>query len=324
MNEDGLPVGYQDIAAAARQIAGVANKTPVLTSRTVDARVGSRVFFKCENFQRTGSFKFRGAYNAMSRLSADERRRGVITSSSGNHAQAVALAGRLLGIRATIVMPPDASEVKRAATHGYGAEIVTLERTDLTLEEFAAQLAAERGLLNIHPFDHPHVIAGQGTVGAELFEQAGPLDLLLVPCGGGGQLSGCALAARALAPACRVVGIEPETADHAARSLRTKTLQAVRTPATIADGARVPSLGQLTFRVVLECVSDIGTVSDASLRRAMSFIWERMKLVVEPTGALAAAALLEGAITAPGARVGVVLSGGNVDLSRAGQLLAAG
>ncbi len=304
-----------DVRAAAERIRGIAHRTPVLTSRQFDEAVGARVFFKAEPLQRAGAFKFRGAYNALSRLSPDERRRGVLTYSSGNHAQAVALAGRLLGIAATIIMPSDAPAVKVLATRGYGAEVILYDREKTTREALGAEISEERGLPIIPPYDHPDVIAGQGTAALELFEDAGDMDLLLVPCGGGGLLSGSALAASSAMPACRVVGVEPEAADDATRSFRTGTLQTVKDPPTIADGARTPSLGRYTFPLVLSLVSDMQTVSDRALIEAMRFLWERLKIVVEPTGALAAAALLSGAVEARGARIGVILSGGNVDVT---------
>jgi len=319
----GLPVSYDDVARAHARISAHAIRTPVLTSSTVDARTGAQVFFKCENFQRMGAFKFRGALNAMSQLSAEEAQRGVISYSSGNHAQAVALAGKLLGIRSTIVMPADAPRVKLDATRGYGAEVVTYDSAASSRETIARSLAAERGLTVVPPFDHPHVIAGQGTAAKELFEEAGPLDLLLVPCGGGGLLSGCALAARALAPQCQVIGVEPDAGDDAVRSFRTRALQRVQNPDTIADGARTESLGRLTFPLVLALVADMTSVEDAALLRSMFFLWERMKIVIEPTGALGACALLEGKIEARGRRVGVLLSGGNVDLVWAARRLLA-
>jgi threonine dehydratase len=312
---------YIDVEAAAEQIAGVALRTQVATSRTVNARVGAEVFFKCENFQRAGAFKFRGAYNALSRLSPDARRRGVVAFSSGNHAQAVALAGRVLGVPCVIVMPTDASRVKHDATMGYGAEIVLYDRQQAKREDVGSRLAAERGLTLIPPFDHPDVIAGAGTAARELFQDVGPLDMLLVPCGGGGLLSGSALSARALSPGCRVIGVEPAAGDDAVRSFRTGRLQTVEDPVTVADGARTSSLGQLTFPLVLQHVADMTSVDDRALLRAMFYIWERLKLVVEPTGALGAAALLESSIAHGAARVGVILSGGNVDLSRLSEWL---
>jgi threonine dehydratase len=271
------------------------------------------VFFKCENFQRMGAFKFRGAYNALSQLSPQERRRGVIAFSSGNHAQAVALAGKLLDIKTVIVMPADAPKVKLDATRGYGAEVVTFAKGE-DREQLSARLARERNLVLIPPFDHPHIVAGQGTAAKELIEDAGPLDALLVPCGGAGLLSGCAVAARHLLPECRVIGVEPAAGDDATRSFKEKKLVKIEVPNTIADGARTTSLGEVTFPLVMRYVSDMLTVTDEELLRAMFFLWERMKIIVEPTGALAACALLEKKIDLRKQKVGIVLSGGNVDL----------
>jgi threonine dehydratase len=313
---EGLPT-YEDVEAAAGRLAGIAHRTPVLRSRTLDERLSSQLFFKAENLQRAGAFKFRGAYNAISRLSAGERGRGVLTYSSGNHAQAIALASRLLGVSATVVMPEDAPAAKRAATLGYGARIVSYDRARERREEVARRLQAEGDPVLIPPYDHADVIAGQGTAVRELLEETGPLDLLLVPCGGGGLLSGSALSARALARGLRVIGVEPEAGDDATRSFRTGTLHTVDNPPTIADGARTPSLGTLTFPMVRSLVDDMATVSDDDLVRAMRFLWERMKVVVEPTGALGLAAALAGKVAVAGSRVGVVLSGGNVDLGQA-------
>ncbi len=314
------PVTFDDVARAHERIGGQARRTPALTSATVDALTGAGVFFKCENFQRMGAFKFRGAYNALSQLSADEQRRGVVAFSSGNHAQAVALAGKLLGVPRTIVMPADAPRVKVEATRGYGAEIVLYEKNQ-DREELARRISSERGLTLIPPFDHPHVIAGQGTAAKELIEDVGPLDLLLVPCGGGGLLSGCAVAAKRLSPECRVIGVEPAAGDDATRSFKTRTLQTVKDPQTIADGARTSSLGRFTFPLVMRHVDDMLTVDDGELLRSMIYIWERMKIVVEPTGALGACALLEKKLDAKGLRVGVILSGGNVDVRSIAALL---
>jgi threonine dehydratase len=316
-------VTYADIEAAARRLEGVAHRTPVATSRQFDALAGCRAYFKCENLQRMGAFKFRGAYNALAKLGPEERRRGVVAFSSGNHAQAVALAGSLLGIPATIVMPADAPAVKVAATRGYGAQVVLYDRAaGESREAVAERVSREKGATLIPPFDHPDVIAGQGTAAKELFEDAGALDFLFVCTGGAGLLSGCAVAASALAPDCRVIGVEPEAGDDAARSLRTRTLQRVDNPVTIADGARTPSLGAVTCPLVLRHVHDIIPVRDAQIVEAMRFLWERMKLVVEPTGALAAAGVLSGQVDVRGARVGIVLSGGNVDLKAAATLFA--
>ncbi len=306
-------VTYDDIAAAHERLKPVARRTPVLTSATVDAITGARVFFKCENFQRMGAFKFRGAYNALSQLTDEEKKLGVLAFSSGNHAQAVALAGKILGIRATLVMPADAPKVKLDATRGYGGEVVLYQKGE-NREELAGKLCAQRNLTLIPPFDHPHIIAGQGTAAKELIEDAGPVDALLVPCGGGGLISGCAVAARRLAPDCRVIGVEPAAGDDATRSFKEKKLVRIETPDTIADGARTTSLGKLTFPLVLGYVADMLTVSDEELLRSMFFLWERMKIVVEPTGALAACAVLEKKLNLQKLRVGVVLSGGNVDL----------
>ena len=317
-----MTVSFDDVAAAHERIRAQARRTPVLTSATIDGRTGASVHFKCENLQRMGAFKFRGAFNALSQLTPEARRRGVIAFSSGNHAQAVALASRMLGIPATIVMPKNAPRVKLDATRGYGAEVITYDNPGESREALAKRIAAERGLTVVPPFDHPHIVAGQGTAAKELIEDTGPLDVLLVPCGGGGLLTGCAIAAKHLAPACRVIGVEPAAGDDATRSFRTKSLQTIPFPDTIADGARTTSLGALTFPLLLRYVDDMLTVTDEELLRTMFFLWERMKIVVEPTGALAAAALLEKKLDAKGLRVGVVLSGGNVDLVWAAGKLA--
>jgi threo-3-hydroxy-L-aspartate ammonia-lyase len=313
-------VTYEDVKAAAERLRGVAHRTPVATSRTLDERLSARLFLKCENLQRAGAFKFRGAYNATAKLAPAERARGVLTYSSGNHAQAIALACRLLGAPATIVMPENAPAAKRRATEGYGARIVAYDPARANREEIAEALRREGDPVLVPPYDHADVIAGQGTAARELLEDAGALDLLLVPCGGGGLLSGSALSARALAPHCRVVGVEPELADDATRSFRTGTLHTVSNPPTIADGARTPSLGKLTFPLVRQNVDDMVTVSDDDLVRAMRFAWERMKLVVEPTGVLGLAAALARKVDVEGKRVGVILSGGNVDLGYALEL----
>jgi threo-3-hydroxy-L-aspartate ammonia-lyase len=315
-------VTIDDIKAAQARLAGIAHHTPVLTSRTVNDRTHSQVFFKCENFQRAGAFKFRGAYNALSQLSDRQQQTGVITFSSGNHAQAIALAGQLLHIPTTIVMPDDAPAVKQRATRGYGAEVIFYDRQTTDREKFTQTLASDRQLTLIHPYDHPHVIAGQGTTAVELIQEIGQLDLLLVCCGGGGLLSGCAIATKALLPNCQVIGVEPELANDATRSFYSQTRQTVTNPQTIADGARTPSLGNLTFPLVLDYVDDMVTVSETAILRTMFFLWERLKIVVEPTGVLAAAALLEGVVTAPSARIGIILSGGNVDLTQVGKFFS--
>ena len=311
-----MSVPFAEIEAASQRLAAVAHRTPVLTSRTVDRLTHSRVFFKGEMFQRTGSFKFRGAYNALAQLSPPQRQQGVLTFSSGNHAQAIALAGQLLGIATTIVMPRDAPPVKLEATRGYGAEVLLYDRSEIAREALGQQLATERGLVIIPPYDHPHIVAGQGTAALELIQDVGPLDLLLVPCGGGGLLSGSAIAAKTLTSDCRVIGVEPKQADDATRSFRTQTLQTVQNPDTIADGARTPSLGKITFPLVLQYVDEMQTVTEAEIVRSMCYLWERLKVVVEPTGAVAAAAILEQVVSAPGAKVGVILSGGNVSLAQ--------
>jgi len=313
---------YDDVARAAGRLDGVAHRTPVLTSRTLDERLGARVFLKAENLQRMGAFKFRGAYNAISRLSAAERGRGILTFSSGNHAQAVALASRLLGAAATIVMPADAPAPKRRATEGYGARVVPYDPRTQDREEVARRLQAQGDPVLVPPFDHADVIAGQGTAAKELFEEAGPLDVLLVPCGGGGLLSGSALAATALSPGCRVIGVEPEAGDDATRSFKTGTLQTVKNPHTIADGARTPSLGRLTFPLVRRHVADMMTVSDEDLLYTLRFLWERMKLVVEPTGALGLAAAYQRRLHVASRRVGVILSGGNADVPAVAEMLS--
>ena len=320
MDSSGLPT-FDDVRSAAGRLDGIVHRTPVLGSRTLAERVGAEtVLLKCESLQRVGAFKFRGGYNTLSRLSPAERERGVLAFSSGNHAQAVALAGRLLGIATTIVMPRDAPAVKLAATRGYGATVVEYDADESGREQVAARLQAESGAVIVPPYDHPHVIAGQGTAALELLAEAGALDWLLVPCGGGGLLSGSALAVRALAPGCKVVGVEPELADDATRSFRSGELVTIEHPDTIADGTRTPSLGKLTFPLVLRHVDDMVTVSEEAIAEAVRFLFERTKLVVEPSGALPVAALLSGAVEVAGC-VGVVLSGGNVDAATFAALL---
>jgi len=303
---------FENVQAAQKRLKGVAHVTPVMTSRTLNQQVGADVYFKCENLQKAGAFKFRGAYNSISRLSELERARGVVTFSSGNHAQAVAYVGQLLEIQTTVVMPNNAPEIKRAATLYYGATIVEYDPARASRQEIADQLQTEHGYTMIPPYDHLDVIAGQGTAALEMIEAIGPLDMLLVPCGGGGLLSGSAIAAKGLSPTCKVMGIEPELADDATRSFRTKQLQRVDNPPTIADGTRTPSLGKLTFPLVLEFVDDMITVSEEAIVEAVKFLFYRMKLVVEPSGALGMAALLSRAVI-PKGRVGVLLSGGNID-----------
>jgi threonine dehydratase len=303
---------FDRIKEARDRLRGYANVTPVMTSRILNEMVGMEVFLKCENFQRVGAFKFRGAFNAISQLTDRQKECGIITYSSGNHAQAVALVGQLLGVRTTVVMPNNAPRVKRAATEAYGAAVIEYDPEEATREEIADLLRAEHGYTIIPPFDHLDIIAGQGTAALELFEELKTLDILLVPCGGGGLLSGSAIAAKSIEPACRVVGIEPELADDATRSFHAKTLHTVKNPPTIADGTRTPSLGKLTFPLVLEYVDDMRTVTETAIVEAVQFLFYRMKIVVEPSGALGLAALLSGAISESG-RVGVIISGGNVD-----------
>ena len=320
------PLVLPDFAAvqrAAARLQGIATRTPVMTSRTADEATGARLFFKCENLQRMGAFKFRGAYNAIASLPDGVRQRGVIAFSSGNHAQGMALAGRLLGVPVTILMPLDAPEAKIAATRGYGAEVILFDRYSQDREALGRQIAGERGLSLIPPFDHPEVIAGQGTAALELIEETGPLDLLLVCLGGGGLVSGCALAAHVLSPGIRVIGVEPEAGNDAQQSLRAGHIVKIAVPKTIADGAQTAALGHYTFPLIQRDVADIVTVSDGELVETMRFFAERMKLVVEPTGCLAAAAALTAKVPVRGLRVGVIISGGNTDLASFCRLLAA-
>lgn len=321
MSTPNLPT-YADVQAAAARIDGYAHRTPVMTSRTANAEFGAEVFFKCENLQRMGAFKFRGAYNALARFDAAQRRAGVVAFSSGNHAQAIALSARLMGIPATIVMPQDAPAAKVAATRGYGAEVVLYDRYKEDREEIGRQLARDKGMTLIPPYDHADVIAGQGTAAKELFEEVGPLDSLFVCLGGGGLLSGSALATRALSPQTRLYGVEPEAGNDGQQSFRSGSIVHIDTPQTIADGAQTQHLGNLTFPIIRRDVDDILTVSDAELRAAMRFFAERMKIVVEPTGCLGFAAARAMKQQLQGQRVGIILSGGNVDIARYAALLA--
>ncbi len=315
---------YDDVRAAAERIRGQAHRTPVLTSRRVNAEVGAEVYFKCENLQRMGAFKFRGAFNALSRFSVEQRAAGVVAYSSGNHAQAVALAAGLLGIPATIVMPHDAPASKVAATQGYRGEVVRYDRYSEDREEIGRAVAAERGLTLLPPYDHPDILAGQGTAAMELFEEVGELDALYVPLGGGGLLSGTALATRALAPACKLYGVEPAAGDDGLRSLRSGTIVHIDTPQTIADGAQTQHLGEHTFAIIRRDVDDILTATDDELVAAMRVFASTLKIVVEPTGCLGLAAVRRLAATGelPGRRIGVIISGGNIDLDRYAQLLS--
>jgi len=316
-------ITIDDVHAAAARIEGMAHRTPVLTSRALDEATGARVFLKAENLQRVGAFKFRGACNAVASLSAEERERGVATVSSGNHAQALALAAQLHGVKATILMPDDAPAGKLAATKGYGAEVIGFDRYGEDREELLARLVGERGSIPVHPYDDPRVMAGQGTAALELLEQAGPLDLLLVCVGGGGLISGCATVAKALAPDMRVVGVEPEAGDDTKRSLEAGERVRIDVPRTIADGQQLPIPGELTFEVIRRLVDDVALASDAEIVAAMRFLFERLKTVAEPSGACAVAALLAGRVEARGLRVGVTISGGNVTAERFAELTAA-
>ncbi len=314
---------FADVIEAARRLDGHAHRTPVLRSRTADNKLQASVFFKCENFQRMGAFKFRGAFNALSRFSAAQRNAGVITFSSGNHAQAVALSARIQGIPAVILMPLDAPRTKVDATRGYGGEVILFDRFKQDREALTREIAQARGMTLIPPYDHPDVISGQGTAAKELFEEVGELDCLFVCLGGGGLLSGSALSARALSPQCKVYGVEPEAGDDGQQSFRSGAIVHIPTPKTIADGAQTQHLGEYTFGVIRRDVDDVLTVSDAQLVQAMRFFAERMKMIVEPTGCLAFAAACEAGALIEGQRVGVIISGGNVDLRRFGELLAA-
>ena len=313
---------YDDVCAAAARIEGHARRTPVMTSRTADEALGARVFFKCENLQRMGAFKFRGAFNALSKFTPGQRAAGVVAFSSGNHAQAIALSARLLGMPATIVMPRDAPAAKIAATRGYGGNIVLFDRYTEDREAIGRKLADEGGMTLIPPYDHPDVIAGQGTAAKELFEEVGALDAFFVCLGGGGLLAGSALAARALAPECRVYGVEPEAGNDGQQSFRSGSIVRIDTPRTIADGAQTQQLGQYTFPIIQRDVSDVLTASDAELVQCMRFFASRMKMIVEPTGCLSFAAARAMKAELEGLRVGVLISGGNVDLERFSALLA--
>ncbi|HVO79275.1 MAG TPA: threo-3-hydroxy-L-aspartate ammonia-lyase [Terriglobales bacterium] len=313
---------FDDIKAAAKRIEGYAHRTPVMTSRTVGEELGAQVFFKCENLQRMGAFKFRGGFNALAKFDDGQRRAGVVTFSSGNHAQAIALSARLLGIPATIVMPHDAPAAKVAATKGYGGNIIIYDRYKEDRERIGRDLADSHGLTLIPPYDHPDVIAGQGTAAKELFEEVGALDALFVPLGGGGLLAGSALSTRALAPNCKVYGVEPEAGNDGQRSFRSGSIVHIATPQTIADGAQTQHLGRYTFPIIRREVEDVLTATDAQLVESMGFFASRMKLVVEPTGCLGLAAARQMKSSLQGKRVGVLVSGGNVDIQRFCALLS--
>lgn len=314
---------YDDVVSAARLIEGHAHKTPVFTSATIDAQTGAQFFFKCENFQRIGAFKFRGAYNALARFTDEQKKRGVLAFSSGNHAQAIALSAKLLGIGATIIMPEDAPAAKLDATRGYGAKVVTYNRYTEDRDALSKQLAGEGGLTLIPPFNHPDIIAGQGTATKELIEEVGPLDALFVCLGGGGLLAGSALAAKALSPSCDVYGVEPEAGNDGQQSLRSGKIVHIGVPKTLADGAQTQALGDMTFAVIQKTVRDILTVSDDELVQGMKFFASRMKMVVEPTGCLGFVGSMQVAPELKGKRVGVIVSGGNVDLERFAALVRA-
>ncbi|WP_394778275.1 threo-3-hydroxy-L-aspartate ammonia-lyase [Undibacterium sp.] len=321
MESSTLPT-YADVAAAAERLQGHAHKTPVRTSRTANEELGAELFFKCENFQRMGAFKFRGAMNALQKFDAKQRAAGVITYSSGNHAQAIALSARLLGIPATIVMPADAPAAKLAATRGYGGNVVTYDRYTEDREQIGRALAEKHGMTLIPPYDHADVIAGQGTAVKELLEETGPLDVLFAPLGGGGLLAGSALVAKQLAPGCMIYGVEPEAGNDGQQSFRSGSIVHIDTPKTIADGSQTQHLGDLTFQIIKRDVNDVVTVSDEQLVQCMRFFAERMKMVVEPTGCLGFAAARQMKDQLKGKRVGIVISGGNVDLARFAGFLA--
>jgi threonine dehydratase len=322
MNSSPALPRFEDVLAAAQRLQGHAHRTPVLTSRTVDEEFGAEVFFKCENLQRMGAFKFRGAFNALAQFSPAQRATGVVAFSSGNHAQAIALSARLLGMPATILMPHDAPASKVEATRGYGGTVVSYDRYREDREQIGRALAQQHGLTLVPPYDHADVIAGQGTAARELFEEVGALDAFFVPLGGGGLLSGCALATRALAPDCRLYGVEPEAGNDGQQSFRSGAIVHIDTPRTIADGAQTQHLGELTFPIIRRDVSDVLTASDAELVECMRFLAARMKLLVEPTGCLGFAAARRMKAQLRGQRVGILLSGGNVDLARLCSLLA--
>lgn len=313
---------FRDVERAAARLFDRVHHTSVVTSRTLDGLVNAEVLLKCENLQRTGAFKIRGAFNALSQLSDEQKRTGVLTYSSGNHAQAIALSGAMLNIPTTVIMPDDAPAIKRQATEGYGAQVIEYDKRHVVRESLAAQVAAERNLPIIPPYDHPHIVAGQGTAVLELISDHPDLDVVLTPCGGGGLLSGSALAAKGVNPSCRVVGVEPEAGDDATRSFYSGELQTVDNPDTIADGARTPYLGKITFPLVMANVDDMVTVSDQAIIRAMYFLWTRTKMIVEPTGALAVAAVMDEVVDVRDLKVGIVISGGNVDLAHAMRLFS--
>lgn len=323
MNKLVLPT-FDDVIAAHNRIKPYINATPIFTSTTINQQLGAELYFKCENYQKMGAFKFRGAMNALSQFSDSQRKTGVITFSSGNHAQAIALAARTLGMPATIIMPADAPQAKIAATKGYGGKVVTYDRYTEDRESIGRELAEKQGSTLIPPYDHPHVIAGQGTAAKELIESVGPLDMLFAPLGGGGLLSGSLLSAKALAPNCQVYGVEPEAGNDGKQSLQSGKIVHINTPKTIADGAQTQHLGDYTFAIIQQYVSDILTVKDEDLVNAMSFFAERMKMIVEPTGCLAFAAARQMKESIQGKKIGIIISGGNIDLNHFAKLVTAG
>jgi threonine dehydratase len=313
---------YSKVIEASKRLAGAAHKTPVFSSRLLNEHSGNEIYLKCENFQRMGAFKFRGAYNALSNLTPEAKAKGVVTYSSGNHAQAIALAGKLLNVTTTVIVPNDAPAVKLKAAQGYGASIVLYDRETVDREDIAKQMIADHGYTLIPPFDHEDVIAGQGTAAMELLDEVGSLDYLFVQCGGGGLLSGCAAYTKNALPQCQVYGVEPETADDATKSFKTGTLHTAHNPPTIADGLRTPALGKLTFPLIRQYVDDMITVSDDEILSTMYYLWTRLKIVVEPSGAVSLAPLFHRKLPLQGKRVGVILSGGNVDVRLAGELFS--
>ncbi|NBM56625.1 threo-3-hydroxy-L-aspartate ammonia-lyase [Proteus sp. G2669] len=321
MNKLPIPT-YKDVAQAHQRILPYLNKTPILTSRTINALTGAQFYFKCENFQRMGAFKFRGAINALSQFTTQQRKMGVVTFSSGNHAQAIALSAKLLGIPATIIMPEDAPKAKMEATKGYGGRVITYNRYTENREEIGQQLAQKEGLTLIPPYDHPHIIAGQGTVAKELFDEVGELDMLFVPLGGGGLLSGSLLSTKALSPDCKIFGVEPLAGNDGQQSLRKGEIIHIDTPKTIADGAQTQHLGNYTFEIIRNNVDDILTATDEELISTMQFYAQRMKIIVEPTGCLSLAAARQFSDKLKGKKIGIIISGGNVDIAQYGRFLA--
>lgn len=321
MNKLPIPT-YQDVAQAHQRILPYLNKTPVLTSRTINELTGAQFYFKCENFQRMGAFKFRGAMNALSQFNDQQRKNGVVTFSSGNHAQAIALSAKLLGIPATIIMPEDAPKAKMEATKGYGGRVITYNRYTEDREEIGQRLAQKEGLTLIPPYDHPHIIAGQGTAAKELFDEVGELDMLFVPLGGGGLLSGSLLSTKALSPDCKIFGVEPLAGNDGQQSLRKGEIIHIDTPKTIADGAQTQHLGNYTFEIIRNNVDDILTATDEELISAMQFYAQRMKMIVEPTGCLSLAAARQFGDKLKGKKIGIIISGGNVDIAQYGHFLA--